>query len=246
MSQPHTPSREQDLPGLPRGPLSPAQQLDALKRVKDQAEQRVKVGMQLFRAAEAHTTQYQHAINEIKVEQQALREEIQRDMTQTLRSYDQWVHQIEGRVNDRVQQLDERLEQVEQRWAEMEERIMLLVRRAETLFDQSRIMLSGFQPMWKRAAAVGANIKPTTQQPVRAEPGPTDAATAPPQPQADLAQWVADKATSSPQTPQESPAYDADKRTEMFYENLVRKLRPTGFDDDDEGDSTPQVTDEAA
>ena len=56
-------------------------QLEALQRVQNQAEQRVRLGLQLFKAAEAHTMGQKEIIDELKAEREKFRDELSEDVT---------------------------------------------------------------------------------------------------------------------------------------------------------------------
>jgi len=130
------------LPGLPSKPLSTKQQLEALKRVQDQAEKRVKLGMRLYKAAEAHVTQRQSLIDEFKGEQARLKEELQEDITRSLHAYDQWVGKIDHDFTHAMRDLEGRIDDLQTQWGKSQRRIDQMVRRSEKLLDQSRIMVS--------------------------------------------------------------------------------------------------------
>ena len=98
------------LPGLPKDSLSAQQQLDALRCVQNQAEQRVKLGMQLFKAAEARTSQYQAMLDQMKADQEALRTRMSQDMARSFQVYDKWVGQIDKTVTNTLGELEARIE----------------------------------------------------------------------------------------------------------------------------------------
>lgn len=131
---------KRDLPGLPDAPISPTDQLIALKRVQAQAEQRVKLGVQLFKAAEAHTTGQQVAINDLKDEQQKLRSELHEDVTKSLHAYDQWVGRIDESFTRAMQKLEGKIDTLEENWQNTQTRIEAMLRRSEALLDQSRYL----------------------------------------------------------------------------------------------------------
>jgi len=129
------------LPNLPRQPLSPTEQLEALRRVQAQAEQRIKLGQQLFKAAEAHVTQQHVVIQQLKQQQQQLRQQVQEDVARSLQTYDQWIGRIDENFTHAMQALEEKLESLEVKWTQTEQRIAALTRRAEALLEQSRTLL---------------------------------------------------------------------------------------------------------
>ena len=128
------------LPGLPSGPLSAQQQLEALRRVQGQAEQRVQLGMQLFKAAEAHTEQKQNLADELREEQKHLREKVQEEVASSLRSYDQWVGRIDDGFTKAMNDLDQRLERLRSEWTDTQGRIEQMMKRSEALLEQNRLL----------------------------------------------------------------------------------------------------------
>lgn len=159
------PARTFDLlPGLPRKPLTPQQQTEALQRVQAQAEQRVKLGMQLFKAAEAHVAQHRDTLAQIKAEQDRLRTEIQDDVTKTLHQYDQWVGQIDESFTKAIHALTERLDRLEAAANASQARLESMVRRAEALLDQARLAMETPQPQ-NRGTAKAADTAAATPPP---------------------------------------------------------------------------------
>ena len=167
MSQAARPLRlstdERPLPGLVRGPLSPAQQLEALRRVQMQAEQRLKLGSQLFKAAQAQTLQQRTLAEEMRRSQDGLREEMRQDATKTLHQCEQWMGAMDDRFTSRIRQLEDRIDVLHGQWTEAQQRIDGLMRRAETLLDQSRTMLDG--AVTPRGLAVAGAAAPAPAAP---------------------------------------------------------------------------------
>lgn len=153
------------LPGVPRQPLTPTQQLEALRRVQAQAEQRIKLGTQLFKAAEAHATQQKVLIDEVRQDQQRLRAEVQEDVARSLQAYDQWVGRIDENFTRAMQSLEAKIARLESQWTATADRMEALMRRAEALLEQSRSMLEAaqqVQPMVieEEEAPIEADLKP--------------------------------------------------------------------------------------
>jgi len=170
------------LPDLPRQPLTPEQQAEAIKRVQAQAEQRVKLGTQLFKAAEATIAEHVAAVNKARQEQSALKQEVQQDVAKSLQTYDQWLGQIdEGftksikRIEDRVEQLEQGCLAMEEAWNQTEQRLETLMSRAEAMVDASRDMLD--QCHTRLAARPARQAEPLQPEP---EPEPKPEPSAPP------------------------------------------------------------------
>jgi hypothetical protein len=121
--------------------LPPQEKLAALRRVQLQAEQRIRLGMQLFKAAEAHVTGQQGIVEDLRNSQAQLREDLQSDVARSFRSYDEWMGEFGGRITDRMEKMESRIEQLQHRWVEIEKRIHQMVKRAEALVEQSRHLL---------------------------------------------------------------------------------------------------------
>ncbi len=160
------------LPGLPAGPLSAQQQFEALRRVQAQDEQRVQLGMQLFKAAEAHTEQQQSLADELRREQKQMREKIQQDVARSLRSYDQWVGQIDDGFAEAMSNLDQRLEKLRSEWSDTQRRIDQMMKRSEALLEQNRLLHTPVESRKRPESTV--SVAPPQSQPEAAPnpPGP--------------------------------------------------------------------------
>ena len=117
------------------------QQLEHARRIQVQAEQRVQLGLQLFKAAEAHALRHRDMIQQLKDEQQELHQQLQQDVAQSLHEYDQWVGQLDENFTTALRQLDSKVDSLQERWAQTESHIEQMMKRSEALLDQSRVML---------------------------------------------------------------------------------------------------------
>lgn len=133
----------QALPGLPRTGLTPQQQLEALARVQDQAEQRVRLGLQLFKAAEAHTASHQQILDEITAERQTFRDELSKDVTRRLHAFDQWIDQMDDTFTQSFINLEERIDAVEQRLGDQQRHLEKMVSQTQKMLDQATALLDG-------------------------------------------------------------------------------------------------------
>lgn len=133
------------LPGLPKRSLTARQQLEALQRVQGQAEQRVKLGVQLFKAAEARTSQYQAMLDQIKAEQEEFRTEFSQDMARSFQVYDKWLGQIDETLTDALSELESKLDKLGTNWAGKQDRTESLINRSEQMLEQSRDLLRSTQ-----------------------------------------------------------------------------------------------------
>lgn len=130
----------QALPGLPRKPLTHEQQLEAISRVQSQAESRVELGLKLFKAAENHTRSQQKMLEQIKVEQQQLRDQVNEDVAKSLHTYDQWVGQMDETFTRSLQNLEDKIEKLQENWMATQQRIEAMIERSAELFAQSHGM----------------------------------------------------------------------------------------------------------
>jgi hypothetical protein len=242
MNQPASVVRDrpaESLPGLPRQPLTPEQQMEALRKVQSQAEQRVKLGVQLFKAAEARVTLQRDLLTEAKSAQEQLREQINQDVAKTLQQYDQWIGRIDENFTKAMLKLQERMDALETEQSKAQDKITQMLRRAEALLDQSRYMLAHIEQQGPRPSA--RRTKP------RPQPMPTSTAAA-----------AADSAAceGEPIFGQLAPAGSGDDAAERekIYLKLIEQLRESQDDMPAHGsdpwadvsDERPAQADEAA
>ena len=146
------------LPGLPKKPLTPEQQLDALSRVQSQAESRVALGLKLFKAAENHTRSQQNMLDELKIQQQELRDQVNEDVARSLHTYDQWVGKMDENFTNSLQKLEEKIEMLQENWMATQQRIETMLERSAELFSQaSGVTTVGMEP---------AIVEQVTPQPI--------------------------------------------------------------------------------
>ena len=192
--------------GTPAGG-NPQRQLESLRQVQAQAEQRVQLGMQLFKAAEARVASQQAMIEAVRAEQDRLREQMHEDVTRSLHAYDQWVGQIDENFTHAIRALEHKVEAMQRQWQQTQGKVEGMMKRAEALLDQSRVMV----------ADSAAKLGPAA--PAAAKPAPAAAKAAPAAPPVDAA-----KATTSEQV----------SEVEM---DLYRKLLRRMHDEQDRGAS---------
>ena len=168
-----TPSGKQpgSLPGLPRGPLTAEQQQEAVRRTQAQAEHRVKLGLQLFKAAEAHTRQQHDMLAQLKGEQEKLRVELQDDVARSIHAYDQWVGRIDESFTNAIQELEKKVGVLQSQWSGTQDRVETMMKRSETLLDQAR-------QLTESSAASSAKTYPGTFKPLRVKSSTRKAKTA--------------------------------------------------------------------
>ena len=119
-----------------QGKLTPQQQLDALRKTQTQAEQRVRLGIKLFEAAEGRLKSQNQALAELRENQQALREQMLADIRRTAADYDDRLDRLESRITDAVDSAEARITALEQAWQASETRLNRLVSQAQSLLEQ--------------------------------------------------------------------------------------------------------------
>ena len=124
------------LAGLPRRKLTAAEMQIAAARVKEQTEQRVKLGSKLFSAAESHTVRTQKLINELKADQDKFAKLLRGDVAKTLRSYDRWMGKLDDHLTEEVAKLNHRLGAMEVKWSQAEDRLKKVTTENENLIKQ--------------------------------------------------------------------------------------------------------------
>lgn len=127
---------------MPRRPMTPEQQTAALEKVQQTATQRVKLGQQLFEAAEAKLKQHQKLLSEINQQQDKLREQVQDDVAKSLQSYDQWMGQIDESFTKAITGLGERIDSLETRVNNSQQDIEAMISKAAALLEQTQGLLA--------------------------------------------------------------------------------------------------------
>ncbi|MFW6336868.1 MAG: hypothetical protein ACOC3G_07045, partial [Phycisphaeraceae bacterium] len=217
------PSKLSLLRDLPRKNLTPEQQLEAIRKVQAQAEQRVKLGMQLFKAAEARMASQQDMVDKFRAEQNALRDQVQQDVAKTLQDYDQWVGRIDESFTHAIQRLEERLDGLDKSVAESDQRVEKMLERAEGMLEQTRYLL-------KKAKRTPAEASPTAAAPsVFTQQAPPPPASSPESSEASPTVHAEPSATLPPvQGDADSPSMEAapsETEQEKVYSRLLDQLR---------------------
>jgi flagellar biosynthesis chaperone FliJ len=127
---------------MPRRPMTAEQQAAALEKVQQQATQRVKLGQQLFEAAEAKLKQHQKVLDEINQHHERLREKVQEDVAKSLQSYDQWMGRIDEGFTKAIADLGGRLDILESRVDASRDDMQAMIERAAALLEQTQDLLA--------------------------------------------------------------------------------------------------------
>lgn len=131
------------LASVPRRPLTAEQQLAAVSKVQQQADHRIKLGQQLFKAAEARLSQHQDLLDQVRTEQQSLREQVQGDVAKSLQTYDQWMGRIDEGFTNAITQLNSRMEQAEQEIAASRDTMQQMLAQVDAMVRQTQRLLDG-------------------------------------------------------------------------------------------------------
>jgi hypothetical protein len=110
--------------------------MEAARCAQTQAEQRVQLGLKLFKAAEAHTVNYQNMVEQVRLKQQQLREKLEHDVARSLHTYDQWIGEIDDGVTEVLKALEHRIDKLQSDWCGTQQRIEQMMTRSESLLDQ--------------------------------------------------------------------------------------------------------------
>ncbi len=127
---------------MPRRPLTVEQQAIALEKVQQQATQRVKLGQQLFEAADARLKQHQKVLDEINDQQTILREQVQDDVAKSLQSYDQWMGRIDESFTKSIRDMTQRLDQLEETVSGSRREMHDMLSKAGALLQQTQTLLA--------------------------------------------------------------------------------------------------------
>ncbi len=176
LTKPQTAPATQDEP-LP----DEAQDHESSQRLQTQADQRVELGMQLLHAAQAHTTRQQAMFNQLKSQQQRLREEMQNDIARSLQTYDQWMAKFDQTFTAKLTKLESRIDAIQTKWTATEHRIATILRRFEGLLNQHQCSLqSAAEPSQDRTDENTPTCHDTTpvadNQPQTSQAAPKQAA----------------------------------------------------------------------
>lgn len=136
------PSPAELLAKMPRRPLSVEQQAAAIDKVQQQATQRVKLGQQLFEAADARLKKHQKVLDEINDQQRILREQVQDDVAKSLQSYDQWMGRIDESFTKSMRDVTRRLDQLEETVAGSRHEMRDMLAKAAALLQQTQSLLA--------------------------------------------------------------------------------------------------------
>lgn len=148
-----SPQAESSVVQLPRGPLSPMQQLEALRRVQLQAEQKLKLGTQLFKAAQTTASQHLAVVEQLRREQSDLRERMREDLEQSLGRFELRLNHAENGLTQGLDKVNERLERLESEWGQMQLRMEAMAARADALLMQATDVLGQSAQMLTQVAA---------------------------------------------------------------------------------------------
>ena len=128
----------------PRPPrsMSPQQQLESLRKAQRQAEQRVQLGMQLFKAAEARLSAGQDVVGQVRREQDALRDEMRREREEDASRYNKQLADVEQTTDARMAAVERQIARLQLDWQSTQDRLGEMMARCQAMLDQTRHLLS--------------------------------------------------------------------------------------------------------
>ncbi|MEO0588439.1 MAG: hypothetical protein AAF078_12465 [Planctomycetota bacterium] len=215
------------------------QRLDALRRVQSQAENRVKLGMQLFNSAEARLTAQSDLARALRSEQADLRDHIDRRIEdinarvdQTHRTPDESpdaprIADLESQVADLTAKLNEAVTSINTIRRDhaadvkaLRHEVARVNKRAEALIDAA---LPSPAPADSEAAPAATPEPEPSPQPKAADPAPQPIAAEPPTPSQAPAATVPPPAPVAP-PPAPEPVIATDpKPRESFFARFMRE-----------------------
>lgn len=205
-------------PELPARPLSPTQHKQAVQLVDKASKQRLQLGAELLHAAQAQASRAKAVFDQVRAEQNTLKEELQNDLASSLQTYDQWMAQFDQRFTARLKSIEDRVDALSDQWSAVEQRIVALVGRAETLLDHMRQ-----QPPPAADRAPQPTAQPKADPMPSAEVPPQDQPDTPPVPALKLAQSTTDD-DAEPSTETLAPPKPA-KTHDLVFSKVLEQLR---------------------
>ncbi len=213
------------LPDLPRQPLSPKQQAEAVERASAAAQQRVELGAKLLDAARSQVVSFQSQAQSFRDEQQAFRESVERDVAGSFRQYDGWIERMESRLTTRIERMEGKLDAMEAEWQRVQSKLESFVQRAVTLIEHSQTLVDMVGSGVSGSVALQTPVAPTCS-----EGDVGDSATTPvaQSPDATLSEPIAEQdGQANPTSADDSQLLDESSSGEptIRYAELIDRLR---------------------
>ena len=160
-------TREADQEKPPQRPLrpklTPNQQLEALRRIQAQAESRVKLGVQLFKAAETYSTYQNDLLEQVRASLEHVQEQWHQDSVNQVQAYEKCIRQIDDRLVGMNQTLDDHLDKVRQLCSQTQQRVEVLVEQAQGCLGRCMTVAGSIRTEVERGLlAALANAKANT------------------------------------------------------------------------------------
>lgn len=221
---------------LPRN-LTPQQQLDALNRAQRQAEQRVRLGMQLFKSAEARLSAGQELVHQLREEQDALKAQMKEQVDKSIHSMTRDVDERTQSVEQRLDALTSKLEQAQHAWESSQQRVGEMMARCEAMLEQGRHLMLRASEIGQTRSAPPPHVTPTVnQRPDTNHQEPLDQSP-PAQDQAPTTATDSPEFEQADDTPQsQMPSPERSEETKQMLNRLAVSLEPTQ-EVDSNGDS---------
>ncbi len=204
-----------------------------LRSVQTQAEERVRLGMQLLKAADSRLNAQREVLAEVREEQGKLREQVQNDVAKSLQTYDQWMGKIDESFTRALRNITDRLETIEQQIGSKMEGL-------DQLCDKTQAVLAELDPSveLKSNVADQESSTPLMQTPGEQDDTIQSEAIMPVADQSDLPSSL-DQSHDDLEPPTAASADEASFEShDAMYQRLLQQLR--------DGDAEPDESDSQA
>ena len=124
--------------------MSPEMHKQALRKAQ-QAEKRVRLGMQLLKASENRLASQSHVLNQVRHEQEHLRERVQEDVAKSLQSYDQWIGQIDDSFSKAMLVLEQKVDALSEAFEKKQSQLDQVIKRFEEQIEQNKFQAEEVQ-----------------------------------------------------------------------------------------------------
>ena len=218
--------------------LSPQQQLEALRRAQRQAEQRVRLGMQLFKAAEARLAAGQDVVGQVRREQDALRDEMHREREEETTNFNKRIAEVQQSTDTRLGAVERQLTKLQHEWSATQDRMGELVARCQAMLDQTRHLVGRAEQSLRESVVAPSMVEDIPQDLLRNIPEEMPEGMPEKMPQAKPIEPSKNTTAPAPlkladaieasETSDESAADDAPAPKRPVFSQVIEQLRETG------------------
>lgn len=166
---------------VPRHDLSPRQQLEALQKAREQAEHRVRLGMQLFKAAESRLNSEESLVERAREERKQFRQQMEHTVNSKLTESNDHLHaeleEIRAQLAVRMQQHTEKMLELHEQQDRMRCQIEKLQHRCQEVEQQTRALREQADARQTPQPAAAKPVTPPTTSAAAASSGDSPNAT---------------------------------------------------------------------